>query len=111
MRDLAFFCVLKSPLRSLQFTSTAVTVSRIDSLGGFTKNVNFISKKSRYCSFLNILAAFVPFLSCTRPESCMRMFIVVYSRIACSYDDDVIFINNPWRCTFTCTVGSVFHAL
>ena len=29
---------------------------------------------------------------------------VAYSRIACGYDDDIIFTNSPWRCTFTCTV-------
>ena len=65
---------------------------RVDCLGNFTQNLDFIIALSgcRYCSFLNVLAAFVPFLSCTLPKNFGQMLIVDYSAIACGYNDDVI---------------------
>ena len=55
---------LCSRICELQFTSTVMTVSRVDCLGKL-----LALSGCRYCSFLNILAIFSPFLGCTWPEN------------------------------------------
>ena len=75
----AHFTILAVFMQLPQFTSTAATVYGVDCPGNFTKNLGFILKKIVlsgyiYCSFL---AAFVPFLSCTRLEN--SVWILTYS--------------------------------
>ena len=94
-----------------QFTGTATTVSQVDRLG----NLKFISTKSLRQAVDIVVSQyssnFRP-IGCTWPKNCMQLLFVDYSLIASSgYDDDVIFTNSPWRCTFTSMVLSVFHAL
>ena len=77
-----FDCI--GELQLLQFAGTAATVSQVDCLGNFTKNLDFFFKSR--CQALDIVVfsiSFVPFLgcTCTRPKKYARMLIVDYCLI------------------------------